>query len=123
MTYSATVVAPTSGIDYLNTAQVTEADQFDTDSTPNNDDGDQSEDDEDNAESTPQVADLELEKTVSDSSPNVGDVVTYTITVDNLGPDAATNVAVEDIIPNGLSNISNISNGGSMTSGVSTGVD
>jgi len=32
-------------------------------------------------------------------------------TVDNLGPDAATNVAVEDLVPNGYSAISNIRNG------------
>ena len=38
---------------YLNVAQVTDADQNDNDSTPNNDDGNQSEDDEDDAEVTP----------------------------------------------------------------------
>ncbi|MBK9510095.1 MAG: hypothetical protein IPO04_11860 [Cytophagaceae bacterium] len=33
----------------------------------------------------PQVADLELVKTVSNATPNVGDVVTFTIKVDNKG--------------------------------------
>ena len=45
MTFEVTVEA--TG-DYLNTAEITAADQDDVDSTPNNDDGDQSEDDEDN---------------------------------------------------------------------------
>jgi len=118
LTYDATVESPGAGVDYENVAQITGAGQFDTDSTPDNDDGDQSEDDEDPEEVTPQVVDLELEKIISDETPNVGDVVTYTITIDNNGPDNATGVSVEDIVPNGLSNITNISNGGSMTSGV-----
>ncbi|MGD2250821.1 MAG: DUF11 domain-containing protein, partial [Candidatus Methanofastidiosia archaeon] len=86
---------------YKNVAQVTASDQNDPDSTPNNDDGDQSEDDEDFATTTPQEADLRMEKTVSDPTPNVGDTVTFTITVYNDGPDTATNVDVEDVIPNG----------------------
>ncbi len=118
LTYNATVEAPVGGVSYENVAQVTGSDQFDVDSTPDNDDGDQSEDDEDPETITPEVVDLELEKTVSDNTPNVGDVVTYTITISNQGPSDATGVAAEDIIPNGLSNITNISNGGSMTGGV-----
>ena len=39
--------------DYFNVAQVTTANETDIDSTPNNDDGDQSEDDEDNAVTIP----------------------------------------------------------------------
>ncbi|MBU7029974.1 MAG: DUF11 domain-containing protein, partial [Theionarchaea archaeon] len=42
-------------------------------------------------------ADLRIEKTVSDPTPNVGDTVTFTITVYNDGPDTATNVDVEDV--------------------------
>ena len=51
----------------MNVAEVTASDQFDPDSTPDNDDGDQSEDDEDNEDVTPQQADLELVKTVNDN--------------------------------------------------------
>ncbi|MBU7009883.1 MAG: DUF11 domain-containing protein, partial [Theionarchaea archaeon] len=86
---------------YRNVAQVTASDQNDPDSTPNNDDGDQSEDDEDYAIATPQQADLRLEKTVSNPTPSPGDTVTFTITVYNDGPDTATNIGVEDVIPNG----------------------
>ena len=97
---------------YVNVAEVTAADQQDVDSDPDNDDGDQSEDDEDNVEVTPMMIDLELIKAVSDTMPNVGDVVTFTITVSNKGPDDATNVSVEDVVPNGFSNIGSISSGG-----------
>ena len=104
LTFTATVLAPTGAADeYLNVAEVTAADQFDPDSTPDNDDGDQSEDDEANvAVTAPEVADLSLAKSVSDVAPAVGDSVTFTVTVANAGPDAATNVAVTDVLPAGF---------------------
>jgi uncharacterized repeat protein (TIGR01451 family) len=120
VTFDATVEAPGAGVDYVNVAEVTESDQYDPDSTPDNDDGDQSEDDEDNEDVTPQQADLELVKTVNDNTPNVGDVVTFTIEVTNQGPSDATSVAFEDVVPNGYSGISNISNGGSLSGNVIT---
>ncbi|MCP9763872.1 SdrD B-like domain-containing protein, partial [Lacihabitans soyangensis] len=117
-TYTAKVKSPISGVVYKNVAQVTAANEFDIDSKPNNDDGDQSEDDEDPETIVPQVADLELVKTVSNGTPNVGDVVTFSIKVDNKGPQAATNVKVEDVVPNGYDLTSTvISDGGSNTSG------
>lgn len=89
---------------FKNVAQVTACDQKDPDSTPNNDDGDQSEDDEDSVTADPDIesADLKLSKTVSDASPEVGDVITFTVLITNDGPDKATNVTVEDIVPNGF---------------------
>jgi uncharacterized repeat protein (TIGR01451 family) len=110
LTFDATVEAPPA--DYVNVAEVTASDQFDPDSTPGNDDGDQSEDDEDSAALVPQEADLSLVKTVDDATPVIGDVVTFTITVTNDGPDDAVGVAFEDVVPAGYSNISNISSGG-----------
>ncbi|MCB9296622.1 MAG: DUF11 domain-containing protein [Lewinellaceae bacterium] len=120
LTFNATVGAPGTGVSYENVAQVTASDQDDPDSTPDNDDGDQSEDDEDSATTSPQQADLSLAKSVSNSTPNVGDVVTFTITVSNQGPSNATGVAVEDYLPNGYSNIANISNGGMLSGGTIT---
>jgi uncharacterized repeat protein (TIGR01451 family) len=92
--------------------QFTASDQYDPDSTPNNDDGDQSEDNEDFATSTPQSADLSLTKTVNDPTPNVGDTVTFTLTVTNGGPSTATNVQITDVVPSGYSYVT-----GSMTGG------
>ena len=50
---------------------------------------------------TPQQADLALAKTVSNPTPNVGDTITYTVTLTNNGPDAATSVQVTDLLPAG----------------------
>ena len=112
VSFDATVEEPP--LDYVNVAEVTASDQYDPDSTPGNDDGDQSEDDEDAVAVLPQRADLSLTKTVSDVAPNVGDTVTYTITVSNAGPDDVTGVGAVDTTPLGVSNITNISNGGTL---------
>ena len=50
----------------------------------------------------PNASDLEIIKTVNDTAPNYLDLVEWTITVKNNGPDAATGVNVTDILPNGL---------------------
>ncbi|WP_121666229.1 PKD domain-containing protein [Mesonia aquimarina] len=86
---------------YINTAQIIESDQVDLDSTPNNDDGDQSEDDEDSAAVTIQQADLSLSKTVSPSLVSIGDTVVFTLEVINAGPDDASNISVLDQLPSG----------------------
>ena len=51
-------------------------------------------------------ADLALTKTVNDPTPNVGDDVTFTITLTNIGPDTATAVQVTDLLPAGLTFVS-----------------
>ena len=48
------------------------------------------------------AADLVVEKFVSNSSPNFGDVIEWTIVVVNNGPDAAKDVSVVDKLPAGL---------------------
>ncbi|HND54875.1 MAG TPA: SdrD B-like domain-containing protein, partial [Pirellulaceae bacterium] len=88
--------------DYINVAQVSDADQWDPDSTPNNDDGDQSEDEEDAVTVEPQFVDVSLVKSVSNATPNVGDTVTFTLLLTNAGPAAATNITVADLVPSGF---------------------
>jgi uncharacterized repeat protein (TIGR01451 family) len=93
-----------------NTARITHADQFDPDPTNNSA----------SATETPQQADLALAKAVSNPTPNVGDTVTFTITISNHGPDSATNVAVHDLLPAGLAFVSATPSQGTYNSG--TGV-
>ena len=50
-------------------------------------------------------ADLSLSKTVSNSAPNVGEVITYTIVISNSGPNLATKVGVIDLLPAGVNRI------------------
>ncbi len=97
---------------HTNTAQVMSARQYDVDSTPGNDDGDQSEDDEDAVGVVPRMANLGLQKTVSNTSPNVGDILDFRLTLSNAGPNAATNVNVRDILPNGYTYMSGSIAGG-----------
>src|SRR5581483_4330418 len=89
LTLHAKVASPDA---QTNTAAVTGADQFDP-STGNN---------SASVTETPQQADLALAKAVSDPTPNVGETVTFTVTLTNHGPDAATDVAVKDLLPAGL---------------------
>src|SRR5262249_40643103 len=74
-----------------------------------------------NVTATPQQADLRVIKTVSDATPNVGDPITFTVTLSNSGPDPATNVQVTDLLPAGLTFVSATPSQGSYsnTSGVS----
>jgi LPXTG-site transpeptidase (sortase) family protein len=60
-------------------------------------------------------ADLWLEKTASTLLPNFRDLVVFTLTIHNDGPSNATGVSVQDILPAGLSYVSD--NGGSSYAG------
>ena len=89
----ATVDEGTAGDTIVNTTTTAVGDQ--TDPTTVGDD----------LEATIEVenfADIVLTKTVDNSTPNVGDTVTYTITVKNNGPAAVTNLVVTDALPVGL---------------------
>ena len=85
---------------YANTASVS-GDQADPDNT------------DDSSTNTPSPvwhSDLNIVKTVDNSSPNVGENVTFTLTVTNQGPNDATNVVVNDLLPSGYTYVSD--NGG-----------
>ena len=93
----------------INVAEVVAADQRDSDSTPGNGATINEDDDDDeviNVIVPNPMADLSLQKLVSNSSPSVGDNITYTIRVSNAGPNNATNVEVKDILPAGLTLVS-----------------
>src|SRR5262249_4451133 len=88
-----------------NTARISAADQFDP-STGNN---------QASATETPQRADLAPTKTVPNGRPNGGDPITFTIPLPGQGPDAATNVSVQDLLPAGLTLVSAPPSQGSYT--------
>ncbi len=52
------------------------------------------------------AADLQIAKSASAASVNVGSTLTYTIQVQNLGPEAATGVTVTDHLPPGVDYVS-----------------
>jgi uncharacterized repeat protein (TIGR01451 family) len=107
LTMQALVVTPNR---VTNTAAISHADQFDP-STVNN---------SASVSTTAQRADLAISKTVSNARPNVGDTITFTVTASNLGPAPATQVAVTDLLPAGLTFVSSSPSQGSYSN--STGV-
>jgi uncharacterized repeat protein (TIGR01451 family) len=64
--------------------------------------------------------DLEVVKTVGDGTPDEGQSITYTVTVTNKGPDAGTGISVTDLLPAGVTYVSDTPSQGSYVSG--TGV-
>lgn len=46
--------------------------------------------------------DIAVNKVVDDQLPDINELITYTVTVTNLGPDVATNLVVNDLLPAGL---------------------
>jgi uncharacterized repeat protein (TIGR01451 family) len=98
---TATVLMPGS---LTNTATRTGGDQLDPD--PSNNAGSASL----NAQPS---ADLQVAKTVSNATPNLGTDVTYTITLTNAGPDDASGVAVADQLPAGVNFVSAVASQGS----------
>uniref|UniRef100_UPI00386EB501 hypothetical protein n=1 Tax=Methanobrevibacter sp. TaxID=66852 RepID=UPI00386EB501 len=59
-----------------------------------------------NSTTVPPEADLVLTKDVNNKRVTVGDKVTFTIVVSNLGPDTAVNTRAYDVLPDGLKLIS-----------------
>ncbi len=56
-------------------------------------------------------------KTVSNSVPNEGDTITYAVRIRNLGPDDATGVVVNDLLPGGVTYVSHSTLNGSYDPG------
>ena len=106
---TATVDAGTGGQTITNTASVTSADQIDLNPDNNSD----------SADITVQVADLSILKDVNDTTPDEGDDIMYTVIASNSGPDNATGVQVTDMLPTGVTYVSDDSGG---TYDSSTGV-
>jgi uncharacterized repeat protein (TIGR01451 family) len=52
------------------------------------------------------LADVDLNKTVNNFRPDVGNTVTFTVTAHNYGPSDATNIQIQDIMPLNFTNMS-----------------
>ncbi|MCP3925521.1 MAG: DUF11 domain-containing protein, partial [Desulfobacterales bacterium] len=92
MTLTAEVDAGTAGTSITNTATVTAVTETDTNAGNDSDD----------ATLTVLAVDLGVTKVVDDATPNEGDVVTYTVTLLNNGPDTATGMELTDALPSGV---------------------
>ncbi len=105
----------TTQVDITNTeiTNIAVANSTTDDPNPNNNK------DNDTTEVNPE-ADVKVIKTVSNPQPSEGDVITWTIVVTNLGPDAAKDVIVEENLPDGLQLVSARGSKGSYDDGIWT---
>jgi large repetitive protein len=104
---------------YRNYAQVLASNSFDPDSTP----GNNSTTEDDDATATPLISNVSLGKNIAlapngdldgTGGPSHNDLIVFTLTASNSGPDLATGVVVQDVLPAGFTYVSD--NGGSNTS-------
>jgi len=93
-----------------NWVEVSASQQVDADSVPAN--NSKTEDDDASAP----AADLYLNQSVNNTTPNLNSSVKFTITVGNLGPAGTTNVQVKDLLPASLTFQSSTSSQGSYAS-------
>ncbi|GAO30213.1 hypothetical protein JCM15548_12470 [Geofilum rubicundum JCM 15548] len=103
---SSSVKAPETGNNYLNKASIT-GDQYDPDTSNN----------EAKVLADPQQSDLSIIVTADQSDYYVDNQPVFTITIDNEGPDEASGLAINAVVPAGYSDISDISSGGVLSSG------
>lgn len=106
LTLTVIVDGATSGSTIINTASVSDLNEGDPDSTNNTA----------TADILVGGADIVITKIVDNSSPNIGDTVTYTVTAYNAGPNTATTVSIFDDI-NTLSSYLTNCTAGSVTQG------
>jgi uncharacterized repeat protein (TIGR01451 family) len=95
----------------VNRSEVSDAREIDVDSAPIEDDlgPDDPPDQDDEAAATvtaAPLADLSLTKTSAPAVVDQGDEATFTLTVANAGPSAATGVEVTDVLPDGVTFVS-----------------
>ena len=105
-----TITATVNVSDPITNTATVSADQTDPDTTNN----------ESSVTVPQQSADLQVNKTVDNSNPSVGENITYTIAVTNNGPATATGVQVSDPLPSGLTFQSSNPSQGSYDSGTGT---
>jgi len=107
LTITASVDAGTAGTSITNTAAITALNQADTNPSNNTS----------SAIITVVGADLGVAKEVDEAAPFVGNGIRFTLVVTNNGPSAATGVALTDLLPAGLTYVSNQPSQGSYASG------
>ena len=74
-------------------------------------------DDADSVIATVQFADLDVSTSVEDVTPTEGEVVVYTVRLDNLGPNVAAGVAISSSLPAGIGYLSASATSGTYTPG------
>jgi uncharacterized repeat protein (TIGR01451 family) len=107
---TASVENGTAGTSVTNVATITQTDRPDPDPT----------NDTDSATVNVPVVDLEVGKSVDNATSNVGDTVVFTVTVTNNGPDVANGASLDDVLPSGVTYVSDSTSQGAYASGVWT---
>ena len=92
----ASVDQAAAGATVTNTASISAADQIDTNAGNNSA----------STDINVPTSDLQLSKTVNNSTPAVGDTITYTLILGNNGPNPATGIVVSDLLPAAVSFVS-----------------
>ncbi len=112
VTNSATVTSEEPGGDLGNPADDISDTSDDPNNNDDNDDNGDGEPDDPTVTSVNSIFDLEVTKVVDELQPVVGDQVVFTIEVANIGNVTATNVVINDQIPNGYTFLSVITTTG-----------
>jgi uncharacterized repeat protein (TIGR01451 family) len=107
LTIQVTIDNGTAGQTLLNEAEITAVDQ--PDSNPGNE--------LDTATVTVDGTDLQVVKSVNNGTPNPADTIVWTIVITNNGPNQATSVEITDILPAGITYVSDTTSQGSYDAG------